>query len=750
MRTLIAFELVLVAVLASVLGGNAAAEVESLDPRGRIHIPIGIPNTLDTLKTFVEMEGSFSPGFGSYGIYFWVFDPDAGKLTAPTMEMQGVECGHGLRGVGYLIPWTAWRAGEVSVGTEVCEVRRASPAGGVFVVGARAHLTNLSDRNRKVLFYVALRPLGPAGWAVENLSVSEDGDALLVDGRAAIVSNEKPSEVRVVETDTIGSFAVSGKMPSARIASSNTADCSGAFRFDLTIAPGKTRTLGFVCPVLPGRRAVRHHWDGKSTWAQLDEARPNPTDSGALQPDPGLRYYRKLKADSLFDEAVAYWKDFVGRARVKVPDARWGECFAAIVGHVGMCMNEGAPDVSVVNYNVFNRDGVYTANILQKSGHFELAAEAIDYFLANPFSGRVYPEADNPGQILWIMGEQWLFTRDEQWLKRVYPSVRKLAAMIEYYRTTRAAHWVSCTSLEFGEALPAEKRQELKPGCCDGYHPEYTEAFDTAGLRKAAILAEAIGSTDPAHWLKLANELFTKYDEKFGARLAREYGSYSVLWPCRLYLLASGKGHEQFKDIAAQKPGGWRYFPLATAHQGLLAGNREAGYGTVMTHLDHEQMRGWYAFDEGGKSGPGGWRHVRTKWNPDVAMPHGWAIAELWLLLRDCLLYEDGDRLVLLSGVPPEWFTHPEGIEIKSLPTHFGLWSFRYVPGDDGATLTISGTAVPAKGFVLRLPPSLKLNLTVNGKPLARSADGDFVLPAGTKRAQLEFINERRTGGQRR
>ena len=62
-----------------------------LDPRGTIHIPIGIPNTLDSLKTFVEAEGNFSPGFATYGIYFWVYDPETKKLTAPTMD--GVACG---------------------------------------------------------------------------------------------------------------------------------------------------------------------------------------------------------------------------------------------------------------------------------------------------------------------------------------------------------------------------------------------------------------------------------------------------------------------------------------------------------------------------------------------------------------------------------------------------------------------------------------------------------------------------------
>ena len=56
-------------------------------------MPIGIANSLDTLKTFAEPEGCFSPGFGSYGIYFWVFDREAGKLFAPPAG----KCKRGLR-----------------------------------------------------------------------------------------------------------------------------------------------------------------------------------------------------------------------------------------------------------------------------------------------------------------------------------------------------------------------------------------------------------------------------------------------------------------------------------------------------------------------------------------------------------------------------------------------------------------------------------------------------------------------------
>jgi hypothetical protein len=168
-----------------------------------------------------------------------------------------------------------------------------------------------------------------------------------------------------------------------------------------------------------------------------------------------------------------------------------------------------------------------------------------------------------------------------------------------------------------------------------------------------------------------------------------------------------------------------------------LAGNREAACATLLQHLDHEQMRGWYAFDEGGKSGPGGWRFARTTWNSSVAMPHGWAIAEMWLLMRDCLVFEDGRRLVLLAGVPEEWFTHKDGMAVENLQTHFGPLSFRYAPAPGGATLTLGGKADPPDGFLLRLPASMTAKATCEGKAVDRLANGDLSLPRGAKTVRI-------------
>lgn len=85
---------------ASAAAAPAAGNV--LDPRGKVHVPIGIRNTLDTLKTFGEPEGNFSPGVGTYGVYFWLYGHQDKMLHAPTQ--QGATVTYGLHPGGLLIP----------------------------------------------------------------------------------------------------------------------------------------------------------------------------------------------------------------------------------------------------------------------------------------------------------------------------------------------------------------------------------------------------------------------------------------------------------------------------------------------------------------------------------------------------------------------------------------------------------------------------------------------------------------------
>jgi hypothetical protein len=75
-------------------------------------------------------------------------------------------------------------------------------------------------------------------------------------------------------------------------------------------------------------------------------------------------------------------------------------------------------------------------------------------------------------------------------------------------------------------------------------------------------------------------------------------------------------------------------------------------------------------------------------------------------------------------------------MRVENLPTHFGSCSFDYAVSGKSAKLTLSGSARPAAGFLLRLPPSPNAEVRVEGKVIA-GARGDFKLPPSAKELEI-------------
>jgi hypothetical protein len=65
-------------------------------------------------------------------------------------------------------------------------------------------------------------------------------------------------------------------------------------------------------------------------------------------------------------------------------------------------------------------------------------------------------------------------------------------------------------------------------------------------------------------------------------------------------------------------------------------------------------------------------------------MPHNWATAETFLLLRALLVTEEKEGLTLLAGAPPAWRTPGAVVEANGLPTDFGVLSYRAQAQPDG------------------------------------------------------------------
>lgn len=109
-------------------------------------------------------------------------------------------------------------------------------------------------------------------------------------------------------------------------------------------------------------------------------------------------------------------------------------------------------------------------------------------------------------------------------------------------------------------------------------------------------------------------------------------------------------------------------------------------------------------------------------------MPHNWASAEFIRLVRNLLIFERGETLELLSGLPSEW-SHDE-IVVEAMPTKFGTVNLHVTFADEGQ-VTIEYTRA-TDGH--REPQSVKLfipgmsNPKIDNSELA-PLDGAIELP---------------------
>jgi hypothetical protein len=154
----------------------------------------------------------------------------------------------------------------------------------------------------------------------------------------------------------------------------------------------------------------------------------------------------------------------------------------------------------------------------------------------------------------------------------------------------------------------------------------------------------------------------------------------------------------------------WTYFEAAAAHNAMLLGMREEAW-TLLSGMMGDGEWDVTAFVEGRPGGYeadpfGDWGRVNGGLDPHEAfagnMPHNWTSAEFVLAVRDMLVLEQGDRLVLGKGVPDEWLKPGSRFGVREMPTDFGPVTFEMAIEDAGkAVLTYQGPEPPGGKDVL-------------------------------------------------
>ncbi len=466
-----------------------------------------------------------------------------------------------------------------------------------------------------------------------------------------------------------------------------------------------------------------------------------------------------ISASTAKAAVIDHWNSFLARGaqfRTGVPhlDNLYRTCVVNIflmrTRHPGAAADGGdlyvvKPGAGIYD-NFWTRDGSYIATSLGLAGYPSENEQSLRLFWQHGLKGifaswgqqpagfwqSPINQWDSNGQALWALVQHFVLTRDREWLKNVYPSIRRGALWIGYAcEQMKYANENGERPIYYG-LLPAGEGESIASGI-NYYH----DFWAVLGLRQAAFAAEALGETADA-------KAFSDSHDDLRSNLVR-----SVSWAFQ----RAGEG--KYIPATPFQPGGsiWGSAnalypcgfldpqdPMMSATLATLDSQMEEDvyiysrrrlwtYITAdiaMCHLLRNELDQFYRFYNGfvAHASP------TNAWVEGIVcddqrrgtgdMPHGWAAAEYIFLHRNSLVYENGNTLELCWGVQPEWLSDGSAISAKNAPTRFGKVNLEVRRGGDklAATFSVDGSNFPSpRKTALHVPRLDGVNeITINLK----------------------------------
>jgi hypothetical protein len=390
---------------------------------------------------------------------------------------------------------------------------------------------------------------------------------------------------------------------------------------------------------------------------------------------------------------------------------------------------------------VWLRDGARLIAALAVSGHTREARDLAAGFMLFQWPQGAFlsqrGQPDGTGQALWAF---------EQALLRPPPAEPPALYADAAVKTWRWFEWQRDFGREsgwrFGTMLPtAEPRDaELVQAQLVG-----TDLWALAGYRAASRLLRAAGRETEAGEVDRTR---ARYRDDFEAALNRTRSrDVPPTWQ---------EVGRDWGNLTA----GWPSGALPPDHPRLLALARrvwaEAGGAGLLTYGHHDSLHGYVGADLGtwamlagrraeadsvlaavlewrDASGAGAEMFSRGRDFGRNLPPHTMSSAALVALVRNALLFDDGDTLQLTLGARERWW---RGARVTRAPTRWGLLDLEFRREGDVASWKWS--AVPVWS-ALTLPPNARL-ASPPAPPLVATAGGDVVLaPPGTAYARVSL-----------
>ncbi len=640
-----------------------------------------IGNPRRAREAIVDPRGLATPWFDGWSLDAWCAVD--GKLCAPS-RLTDAQIEQALH-ENLPIVVTTFQANDLRVQLEAFAVEQDARE---FVV-EQITVTNHSRVTHHATLYLSIRPFNPEGVALVR-------------------------DIAYATRNTQHAFLVNHAL-GVLLSSPNAIACSNFADGDVALAlphlNGKTRVH---CDAGLATAVAAYHLElgageSKTLTALMPMEREELDDDEA----PDSKF---VIQNSKFDwrgQIVSQWRENLSRGmRVRVPDEKLQAAFDANKAFLLLLHDGDTITPGPFTYHQFwLRDAAYLLNALDKLGYPDEARQVIDKFprrvQKDGYAYATESEWDSNGAAIWAMVEHARLSGDTNLLARDYWSLLKMASWINSKRQqTRHATRNTRHAPHHGLLPPGPSAEHLGPS--DYFY--WDDFWGLAGLREAARAAEWLGQKSDAEKLRANFESFradvdaslTQVAARIGraAMPASPYrrldagmiGSLVALYPLRLFdardprivdTLAALKEIAWMEDAYFNHVGHAAFGTYLSLHvaQCLLLQRDASAWKTIDWVLRHASPT--FTWAEG--------IHPRTRRGGMGDGHHGWALADFLLAVRNALLFEESDRLVLTPALPEDWCAEMNVIKVEDAPTYFGKVNFTMAFGERNATLVVNG-----------------------------------------------------------
>lgn len=710
-------------------------------------------------KTFVGRDGSFSSEPYPFQISFWVWDSDEKKLYTPQTLPTVWKLAEGCLPVNII----NWAANGVEVETSIFACPAPFPYGAkqlspskMLVNFARTSLENKSSREKTVSLYVIIRqnPVPKSKGDKELKEIKYTGcNWVSINSRQCLYLVKKP-------------------------------DLS---EFDTSV--GKWAKIKLLDPVLKWRRA------GKSAGETIHGSPPSAAlvynvnlkphskrkyDFIVPSPEKNKKFIpadvQKLDFDSNLKKTKEYWKKRVPM-ELRLPDKRYADMFYSSVYNLLLLMDGDLLYPGPADYfRFFLHDAVGMAEALDKVGLHDLTASAVKHFNYKEGGGYL----DELGGNIYGVFSHYLMTRDVPWLRKFYPRMIKKCRLLKKLRAKnlRPSH----RKTPFYGLLPTSVSQDAWKFPSHLYIDDW---WGLVGLKSAIAAAKVLKKTGDLKWLSDEYDDLHKclLDSMEKARMregVNHYPAFADYWPpskrkidqehrilgeaqmawahrpalypgqalgIEIPLDEFKKSYQSYWKKAGKfsgYDGGWfvEYenffwgYNVKLAHPLIYLGMEKTALKNIEWSLRHQSCPGGWMEAMPSRINKKGLREINKNGGIVGDVPHGWSAAHYVLLLRDMLLREEGQKLILCSCIPGPWLGDGKCIEIKKAPTYFGELGYRIESRlkKGYIKLTLDTKKCHPEGYQLILPVRKNIrSVKIDGKNWNGFSERAVDIPAAAK-----------------